>query len=301
MILKGILDVEAKEYANIIRSHSDTIVDASIDESNKFIVTCSLDGSVRVWSLDSLSQLYEFREATERPTRVCFRPSIVGDRTMFACGFSSGKIRLFNVTDVKLQTELNAPHLLNSPNSAKTEITDLKYTRDGKRLVCGDSLKHLSLFNTDREYALVRVLPNALATGRFAISPDDRYIAAISSNQSVISIYDTSSLNEALRVNINSEGCRDQAVCVTYSTIELNQLVCVTASNRLIKFDARTGRLLSSVEHLHRTRTDLVSVTNDGQFLVTSGDNFVKIWDYQMRLDINYQVCLKIRLIKCKF
>lgn len=293
--------MEAKEYSNLVRSHSDTIVDASLDTwaGSKHLVTCSLDGSVRVWSTESLAQLYDFSQVGERPTRVCFRPTIVGDRIIFACGFSSGKIRLFNVTDVKLQTELSAPHLFLSSGSKSTsssptvaEITDLKYTSDGKRLVCGDSLKHLSLFNADREYALVRVLSNALATGRFALSRDDRFVAAIGCNQSVISVYDIAAgLNEALRVNINSNGGdRDQAVCIAYSTCELNQIVCATASNKLLKFDSRTGRLLSTVNGIHRTSTDVISVTDDGQFLITSGDNFVKIWDYQMRLDNNYQV-----------
>lgn len=289
--------MEAKEYANLVRSHTNTIVDASVDASNTYLVTCSSDASVRVWSLASMTQLYDFTASerpAEKPTRVCFRPTIVGDRTVFACGFSAGaKIRLFNVTDVKLQSELNAPHL-NTSSTTTVEITDLKYTSDGKRLLCGDSLKHLSLFNSEREYSLVRVLPNALALGRFALSPDDRFVAAISSNQQVISIYDTSSLNETLRVSINGSGGRasggELAACVAYSTVELNQLVCVTSANKLLKFDARSGRLLSSVPKVHRDKTDLVSVTSDGQFLITSGDNFIKIWDYQMRLDTNYQV-----------
>lgn len=192
----------------MIRSHSDLIVDATLDASNRYLVTCSLDLSVRVWNMESLAQLYDFREENERPTRVCFQPSrepVAGnkERTIFACGFSSGKIRLFNVTDVKLQTELNAPHLFLSQSSQSlAEITDLVYTRDGKRLVCGDSLQHLSLFNSEREYSLIRVLPTALY-GRFALSPDDRHVAAINPSQTVISIYDCFSLNESLRINIH--------------------------------------------------------------------------------------------------
>lgn len=278
------MDVQAKEYVTIVRSHTDTILDVSIDSSNKYLATCSSDSSVRVWSLETSAQLYYFTEPNDRPTRLCFHPLNINDRTVFACGFTSGKLRLFNVTEVKLFTELRSPHLTTS----KAEITDLAYTSDGKRLLCADSLKHLSLFNVEREYALIRVLPNATLDGRLTLSPDDRYVAVIGPGQSMISIFDCQALNEALRVNVASE--YGLAVRLAYSPSQLNHLLCATASNKLLRFDARTGRLLSSVNNIHRSSVDFISVSSDGQYLITSGDNFVKIWDYQMRLDNNYQV-----------
>lgn len=297
------MDVQAKEYTNIVRSHTDTVLDMAMDASNKYLATCSLDGSVRVWSMDdTCSQLYYFNEPNEKPCRVCFQPpaTTTNDkdrRIIFACGFggggSGGKLRLFNVTDAKLHAELRSPHVIAAANnhSSSCEITDIVYTSDAKRLLCADSLKHLTLYNVEREYALVRVLHNAAAaaTSRpLALSPDDRYVAAIAPpGQSVVSIFESTTLNEALRINLAE--C-DAAVRLVFTCAEINHLLCATASGKLMRFDARTGRLLSTVNNIHRQSVDFIAVSNDGQYLVTSGDNFIKVWDYQMRLDTNFQV-----------
>ena len=30
--------------------------------------------------------------------------------------------------------------------------------------------------------------------------------------------------------------------------------------------------------------------SHDGKYLVTAGDRVIKVWDYNMRLDVNFQV-----------
>lgn len=298
------MDVQQKEYINLVRSHTDSILDISIDLANKYIATCSRDSTVRVWDFSNFRQLYDFSAPNEKPTRVCFHPHNVFDQTMFACGFNCGKIRIFNVNEAKLYTEIKSSHSLNKTlEAAKCEITDLKYTNDGKRLIAADSLKYLSMFNVEREYSLIRLLPNCVNSfGSLVISPDDKCLAVIGPSEQLISIFDSLSLNEALRINTNCEissrGSNtntnvtksDAAVRLAYSTRELNHLLCVTSSNKLLKFDAKTGRLLSSIGKIHRSSTDYIFVSNDGRYLITSGDNSVKIWDYEMRLEKNYQV-----------
>lgn len=69
----------------------------------------------------------------------------------------------------------------------------------------------------------------------------------------------------------------------------MNQIICVTSQNKLIKFDAKNGHCLATVPKIHKNSTDSLSVTNDGRYLITSGDNLVKIWDYEMRLEKNFQ------------
>ena len=49
-------------------------------------------------------------------------------------------------------------------------------------------------------------------------------------------------------------------------------------------------RLLWQVNNIHRGGCTAVDVSPDGCHLATAGDKVVKIWDYGMRLDINFQV-----------
>ena len=57
------------------------------------MVTVSDDETIRVWDLDTLSQLYDFRAANEKPCAVAYHPH----QQVFACGFRNGAVRVFNI------------------------------------------------------------------------------------------------------------------------------------------------------------------------------------------------------------
>ena len=44
------------------------------------------------------------------------------------------------------------------------------------------------------------------------------------------------------------------------------------------------------VSHIHRGECTALSVSRDGRYLLTAGDKVVKVWDYNMALDLNFQV-----------
>ena len=80
------------------------------------------------------------------------------------------------------------------------------------------------------------------------------------------------------------------AKIVTFAPDVLNQLLVITSGSRLLKFNSSNGQLLSDVAHIHRTQCTAVSLSRDGRYLFTAGDNVVKVWDYGMTLDLNFQV-----------
>lgn len=83
----------------------------------------------------------------------------------------------------------------------------------------------------------------------------------------------------------------DPASIVAFSPQALNQLLVVTTGARLIKFNASNGQLLSEVSNIHRERCTSLAVDKTGQYLLTGGgDKVVKVWDYNMALDLNFQV-----------
>ena len=44
------------------------------------------------------------------------------------------------------------------------------------------------------------------------------------------------------------------------------------------------------MSNIHRGSCSSLAVSRDGKYLTTAGDRLVKMWDYHMRLDINFQV-----------
>ena len=83
----------------------------------------------------------------------------------------------------------------------------------------------------------------------------------------------------------------DPARIVLFSPEAVNQLLVITSGARLIKFSATNGQLLSEVSNIHRSECTSLSVDRAGRYLLTAGDNVVKVWDYGMMLDLNFQVC----------
>lgn len=54
----GFLDVKGCSYNTVMRSHTDTVLGFSVDGIRRHLTTASSDGTVRVWSMDSLQQVH---------------------------------------------------------------------------------------------------------------------------------------------------------------------------------------------------------------------------------------------------
>ncbi|XP_077868961.1 WD repeat-containing protein 90-like [Saccoglossus kowalevskii] len=80
----------------------------------------------------------------------------------------------------------------------------------------------------------------------------------------------------------------DTAVKVCYAPHKTRHLLVVTSSSRLLKLDSITERLLSEISNIHHTGCTSLDVSPDGRHLSTTGDKVVKVWDYHMRLDLNF-------------
>eukprot|EP00928_Gymnodinium_smaydae_P026312 TRINITY_DN20709_c1_g3_i1.p1 TRINITY_DN20709_c1_g3~~TRINITY_DN20709_c1_g3_i1.p1 ORF type:complete len:2082 (-),score=410.92 TRINITY_DN20709_c1_g3_i1:81-6326(-) len=90
----GLLDMQSHGYTDVARSHGTTIVDAALSLNFQELVTASADGMLKVWSLETLGQTYEFSIPDDMPTVVACHP---GSRHLFAVGFRSGSLRIFDV------------------------------------------------------------------------------------------------------------------------------------------------------------------------------------------------------------
>ena len=99
----GVLDVSARTYSTLMRSHTNKILAMSFDSSHRYLATVSADESIRVWDLDTLAQLFDFQAPGEVPCAIAYHPQ----EKCFACGFMSGSVRVFDVGSTNLLAEHN--------------------------------------------------------------------------------------------------------------------------------------------------------------------------------------------------
>ena len=53
----GILDASTKEYSTVIRSHVAMVT--CIDITTKHLISCSTDGTIRIWDMVTMNQVHK--------------------------------------------------------------------------------------------------------------------------------------------------------------------------------------------------------------------------------------------------
>ncbi|KAM9336626.1 WD repeat-containing protein 90 [Symphorus nematophorus] len=283
----GFLDVSSHAYNTLMRSHTDTVLGFSVDGIRRHLTTASSDGTVRIWNMDSLHQLYDF-VSEDSPCSVAFHPS----EHVFSCGFSSGIIRVFDIPSAKLLAE-HKQH--------RGEVVGLAFSPDGEFMYSADSQGSLALYNaSEEEHNVIRVVCNVVARGcerapdALAVSSDSRCLAFVGPSEYIVTIADSWSLDELLHVDVSIldiESPRlDSALKVCFSPASTEHLLVATSANKILWVSTKTGRLLREVSKVHKHQCSSLAVSEDSRFLLTAGHNAVKVWDYNMQLDINSQM-----------
>ncbi|XP_054624683.1 WD repeat-containing protein 90 isoform X2 [Dunckerocampus dactyliophorus] len=267
----GFLDVTSRGYSTLMRSHTDTVLGFSVDGIHRHLTTASSDGTVRIWSMDSLHQLYDF-VSEDRPCSVAFHPS----QQIFSCGFSSGIVRVFDISCGKLMAE---------HNHHRGDVVGLAFAPNGNSMYSAGSEGSLTRYNSSvKDNRVIRVVGGVVArgTGRapdaLTVSSDSRCLAFVGPSEYTVTLADALSLEESLRVD------------VCFSSASPEHLLVATSSNKILWVNTKTGCLLRQVSKVHKHWCSSLAVSEDRRFLVTAGHNAVKVWDYNMRLHMNSQM-----------
>uniref|UniRef100_A0A8D3BWJ5 WD repeat domain 90 n=1 Tax=Scophthalmus maximus TaxID=52904 RepID=A0A8D3BWJ5_SCOMX len=277
----GFLDVSSRGYNTLMRSHIDTVLGFSVDGIRRHLTTASSDGTVRIWNMDSMHQLYDF-VSEDSPCSVAFHPS----EQVFSCGSSSGIIRVFDISSAKLLAE----HKYH-----RGEVVGLAFSPDGEFMYSADSQGSLALYNSSEEdHNMIRVVCPERAPDALTVSSDSRCLAFVGPSEYIVTIADARSLDELLHVDVSIldiESPRlDSALKVCFSPSSTEHLLVATSANKVLWVSTKTGRLLREVSKVHKHQCSSLAVSEDNRFLLTAGHNAVKVWDYNMQCVSLYQM-----------
>lgn len=184
-------------------------------------------------------------------------------------------------------------------------VTGVVYSPLGHLLYSSSSMGSLALYSCQESHTpkLLRLVSNIMAKGEelgpraLTLNQDGSRLAFIGPHNFTITVLEAESLTEVLRVDITSvttptqtKPFADSARLVCFSPAALNQLLLITKQARLLKFSATNGELLSEVGHTHSSECSSAVASDNGRYLLTAGDQVIKVWDYAMALDLNFQV-----------
>ncbi|XP_059935471.1 WD repeat-containing protein 90 isoform X2 [Mesoplodon densirostris] len=284
----GFLDIPSREYSVLVRSHAAPVLALATECSRGQLATVSQDHTVRIWDLATLQQLYDFVSPEEAPCAVAFHPT----QPTFFCGFSSGAVRSFS---------LEATEVLVEHRCHRGAITGLAASPDGSLLFSSCSRGSLAQYHSGTPRCrILRVAANVVcqepcpSPSALVVSGDSRLLAFVGPSKYTVTIMDTTSLDELLRIDISTldlAGSRlDSAVAVCFGPAPPGHLLVSTSSNMVAVLDATSGRLVRKLSCVPPAACSVLALSGDSRFLLTAADRAIKVWDYSAQAGPGCQV-----------
>jgi WD40 repeat protein len=139
-------------------------------------------------------------------------------------------------------------------------ITGLLYSHNGSYLLSSDKEGDLCLSDVDNKYKLQKTIAKALIISEkgsipLSISPDGKYTVYVGPTEFIVTIIETNTLNQTLRIDIssctymtNNQGTITSSESALFARFTPNRHLLVATKNfKLLKFDSYSGKLLNIV------------------------------------------------------
>eukprot|EP00742_Colponemidia_sp_Colp-10_P012496 GILJ01014047.1.p1 GENE.GILJ01014047.1~~GILJ01014047.1.p1 ORF type:complete len:1899 (+),score=257.13 GILJ01014047.1:33-5729(+) len=285
----GLLDLQSHQYLTLLRSHTKPVLDidmhrthlesisdptyssSAISNSNKSfeMVTTSEDGSMRVFNVNTMEQLFEFKVDDDLALCVCFHP----EYQIMACGFDSGLTRVFDVESTSLIEEVKQHEMA---------VDSISYSNNGRLLFSTSKDGCICIYDALRSYQPIKIIhaPRSSSGLNLCVSQDSSLFVVIGAEGRSVSCYETVGFTK--RHNISCPG-NHPAHRIALSPNGKEALVA-TVDGRLKLYDLSSSRQIWDTPSFHKGPVEAVAISPDGNYILSGGaDGIVKVWDYRMR------------------
>ncbi|KAG1850029.1 WD40-repeat-containing domain protein [Suillus tomentosus] len=142
------------------------------------IITCSYDGSLRVWNLKSGKQIGEdWRDGGGHVYCIALSP----DGKKVVSGSEDGAVRLWDIDTGKAIAKW-----IGHTERVLSEVSCLAWTKDGKTLISGSNDHLIRTWNIKKWKKTAVLKAHTLFVFAIAISPNDRILASASHDNTVL-------------------------------------------------------------------------------------------------------------------
>lgn len=299
----GVLSLATQEYRSVSRSHTDVVSCLAVDPSRDEVASASVDGSLRVWTLSSLSsmttsgrsttcdvvrQSVEFQVRDDVVTAMTYHPT----RRVLAVGFASGATRIFDILTTSVVEEYQ---------QHQGDVASVVYTSDGSKLLSSGSVDHqLCVYDVHRGYQPVKMIPCAFTNHNATLvcSPDDRlvgYLVSDNDDESSSSFKSSSSRCQLLDLETlapyrvlelgrkSSSSNNPHQVQQIHFSHTGDHVVAIFDSHRVVWCDVESGKITRSANLTgQRGAFGTFCLSPNGRYLATADSDYsIKVWDVE--------------------
>lgn len=264
-----------------MRSHTAEILAMDYHKQKHNIITVSRDKTIRLWDIETSDEIYEFSSPLDQPLCVTAHPQL----PIFACGFESGKMRIFDIDTTEVVDEFSQ---FNKP------LRSLRYDNTGRLLIACCQDGSVSIHNATRQHLPIKMmhleLPPEFVQVAFSeqVPGEDesaQKFAIMGEYGNNIVIYDTESFLIQHQVMVNH-------VVKSFRFANNNRDLVVVTKDCKVRFYSLMkyeGIFLREVSNCHRGNITGMSISANSGYMLTGGeDNMIKIWDYEAQKTAPY-------------
>ncbi|KAG2055262.1 WD40 repeat-like protein [Suillus hirtellus] len=261
----------------IIRGHTDWISAVVHLRGGRHIVTCSLDGSLRLWSLESGAQIGEdWRDGNDAVRSIALSPN---GKTI-ASGSEDGKVRLWDVKTKKVTVKW-VGHT--------NVVCALCWSADGERLASGSWDGTTRVWDVDSSKTVLTIETGHDWVYAVIYSPDSSKLATSGYKESAVHIWNAKTGERLKTLEIQTHSW---AFGLAW-TSDGSKLL--SSSYSLIRiFDTATWQQIATLEDGHRDVVFAISLSQDTRLLASASWNkTVRLWNPQTNLPVGPPLCHK--------
>jgi WD40 repeat protein len=239
-----------------------------LSSNDKQVITAG-DGTVRIWDIDSNSEICEFIVDKYSILDIAASP----DRRYAAVSSIGNGVQLWDLEKGKLIRTMVVSHQQGVTRSTDDSAESLSYSPDGHTLVGGDGGGKLRVWDIDTGRESWVMPDHVRAVNSVAISPDGRTVATAGYDHE-IHLWALENKTK-VRSLLGHTGGVD---CVSFSSN--GKLIFSGSDDHTIRiWDAQTGREMQSF-HGHQSLVRAIGESPQDAMLVSgSFDNTLRFWD----------------------
>ena len=264
----GTLNIQTKQYKTLLRSPPGKVFDMIIHPDGNYLFTIEENACVRVWDIENKSEAFCFTSVKDPPTTVASPKRM----QIFACGFSSGSLKVFDIENTTVLYECRA---FNQP------ITKCAFIQASTILVTMSSAGHLSLHDVSSEFLQMKVIKidSPVVYTDLAVPHEDIIFSSIGPESTCVLVWNTTSYGIRNRIPVNQNLVK--GLC--FITNKLLSVILENGNIWVFSLLVFEGNLVKEINFLHSSNLSCLVASKNYKFLISGGDEgMIKVLDSKM-------------------
>lgn len=247
-----------------IGSHDDEVLGVFVNEANTMVATCSLDETIKIWSLPDGKELRTLRGHLGQVNNISFS----GNDLWLASASTDRTVRIWDVTTGELLKVLRGH---------TDQVIGVYFSQDDSaRFVASTSFDNtVKLWDWRQGIEIKTLRGHKGSINNVAYSYDGKTIASCSDDKTIMIWSTDLTTQEPLMTLV---GHNAPVLSVIYS-FDSKKLASCDQSGEIIIWEMPKGKMLRRIK-AHKDLIQDISFAEDNKTLVSASlDKFVKLWD----------------------